>query len=300
MKTVWNALGDTRLAFILLLAAAATLLTGSFYAAGNFTMFNQLNRMRLQDWLPALMADRPEAVWWIPLLFLIMAALGVNIVICAANRVGRLIRRRRGMSSVRMLYLLMPSLIHFLFLMIMLGHLATFTCASWRTLPVAAGAAATIDADSAAYRIRAVDIQFFPASSALRNRIAQTAVTLVDADDDPVRLAYAHPVCIDGHVLLLDRTRKKNARLKNDRVSPPVDQETCNKANVYREPDRPREAGGQRLLIVSDPGLAVIIAGLSLMMVSMIVFLLLKPVSTGDRAAGTSHTSKTEITPTGG
>jgi hypothetical protein len=63
-------------------------------------------------------------------------------------------------------------------------------------------------------------------------------------------------------------------------VLPSTSDETCNKADVYVASGRAPVQSGQLLLIVADPGLTVIIAGLSLIMVLMIVFFLCKPRAT--------------------
>ena len=276
MKTIWNTLGDIRVAFLLLMAASATLLAGSFYAGGNFSLFMELNRLRIQDWLPAHLADQPDVVWWVPLLFLIMGMLGVNTFICATNRIARLIRKRRSMSPGRLFYLLTPSLVHFLFIMIMIGHLTTFTAGQWQALPLVTDGLVTIVPGSAPVHVQAVNDRFFPETSALRDRIAQTTVTLVDANQETVQLQYARPAYRDGRFLFLDKIKKSKSQAK-ERILPSTKDETCNKAHVYVETNQARKQGNPLLLIVSDPGLAVIITGLTLIMVLMIGYFLLKP-----------------------
>lgn len=80
MKTIWTVLGDLRIAVVLLMAATATLLIGSVYANRNFSLFMELNRARIQDWLPDQLASRPELVWWIPVL-LIVSDSGVGVIV---------------------------------------------------------------------------------------------------------------------------------------------------------------------------------------------------------------------------
>jgi hypothetical protein len=276
MKNVWNLLGDIKLAFILLLSSSATLLIGSLYAGGDFALFHELNRMRIQDWLPAQLVDRPGGIWWIPLLFLIMGMLGVNTFICAFNRIAQLIRQRRSLPVGRFCYLLMPSLVHFLFIVIMLGHLTTFTAGRWQTLPVVEKTQVTIDQEDKAYQVQAISDQFFPQTSALRDRIAQTTVTLVDAHQKTTRLAYTRPVYMDGHFFFLDKIKKKKPTVK-PRILPSTTEETCNKAHVYVEPHPAQRQGRQLLLIVSDPGLPVIITGLALILILMVGYFLFRP-----------------------
>jgi hypothetical protein len=281
MKTIWNALGDIRVAFVLLMTASATLFTGALYAGGNFSLFHELNRRRIQDWLPGQLSSQPDVVWWIPLLFLIMGMLGVNTFICATSRMVRLIRQRRTMATGRFIYLMMPSLVHLLFIMIMIGHLTTFTAGQWQTLPLATGKAVAIDSVGAPYRVQSVKDRFFPETSGLRDRIAQTTVTLVDADQEVTQLQYARPAHLDGYFFLLDKDTPKKNKSKKERILPSTTEETCNKAHVYVQTNQDRKQGGQLLLIVSDPGLFVIITGLTLIMVLMIGYFLIRPKSSG-------------------
>jgi len=277
IKKIWHLLGDTRIAFLLLLAASATLLTGAFYAEHNFSLFRELNRMRIQDWLPAHWATELQRVWWVPLLFLFMTGLGINTFICASNRVVRLLRQRRTWPAAKFFHLLTPSLIHFIFLIIMLGHLTTFVAGNWQTLPLAADAAVPIAGDSRSYRVQDLRDQFYPDASDLHDRIAQTRVDLATADGKTIHLAYTRPVIADGRFFLLDKVKAGKGAAKR-KILPGADQETCNKAHVYVEADKKRKKGRQLLLVVSDPGLPLVVTGLTLIMVLMIGYFLFPPV----------------------
>ncbi|WP_419655636.1 uncharacterized protein Dvar_47300 [Desulfosarcina variabilis str. Montpellier] len=277
MKSIWNAIGDIRVAFVLLIAASATLFTGALYAGGNFSLFHELNRHRIQDWLPGQLSSQPDLVWWIPLLFFIMGLLGLNTFACATTRMARLIRQRHSMAAGRFMHLLMPSMVHLLFIMIMIGHLTTFTTGEWQTLPLVAGKSVSIDSMGAAYQVQDVADRFFPDTSAMRDRIAQTTVTLVDANREIARLQYTRPACLNGHFFLLDKAGKKQKRTQTQRIMPSATEETCNKALDYVETGQSRKGKRQLLLVVNDPGLPVIITGLTLIMVLMIGYLSLKP-----------------------
>ena len=283
MKKIWHILGDTRIAFLLLLAASATLLTGAFYAEHNFSLFREPNRMRIQDWFPAHWAAEPQRVWWVPLLFLFMTGLGVNTFICASNRIARLLRQRRTWPVGKFLHLLTPSLIHFIFLVIMLGHLTTFVAGNWQTLSLAADADVTIAGASASYRVQGLRDQFYPDASALHDRIAQTRVDLATADGETIHLAYTRPVLNDGRFFLLDKAKAGKSAAKR-KILPQADKETCNKANVYVEADKKRKKGHQLLLVVSDPGLPLIVTGLTLIMGLMIGYFLFPPTGNAGNA----------------
>lgn len=287
IKKTWHILGDTRIAFFLLLAASATLLTGAFYAEHNFSLFRELNRMRIQEWFPVHWVAEPERVWWVPLLFLFMTGLGINTFICASNRVARLLRQRHTWPAGRFFHLLTPSLIHFIFLIIMLGHLTTFVAGNWQTIPLKADGEVAIAGGDRPYRVQKLRDQFYPDASALHDRIAQTRVNLATPDGETIHLAYTRPVLADGRFFLLDKVKSGKGAAKR-KILPGADKETCNKANVYVEADKKRKKGRQLLLVVSDPGLPLIVTGLTLIMVLMIGYFLFQTNGAGNRKNGSA------------
>jgi tRNA(adenine34) deaminase len=277
LKSIWNALGDIRLAVVLLLAASATLLTGSFYAEDHFSLFMALNHMRIQDWLPTRWATRPELVWWIPLLFVIMALLGINTFICAANRCLRLVGQRRNMAAGRFFHLLTPSLVHFLFIAIMLGHLATFTAGRWQRLPLATDHSIAVSPEAPAYRVAAIQDVFYPEASALGKRLRQTVVTLAGADGETRQLRYARPALINGRFLLIDKAPGGESAHK--KPMPAGSSPSRRPGPASAEAAQGPNAVQPSLLIASDPGLGVILFGLTLIMALMIGYFFFKPKS---------------------
>jgi hypothetical protein len=280
MKTIWNFLGNIKITFALLMAASMTLLTGSFYAEQHFSLFAELNRLRIQDWFGVHSGTHPELVWWIPVLFGILGVLGLNTFVCASNRVARLIRQRHGLTTGRFFFLLIPSLIHLLFIVLMLGHLTTFTTASWQTVALEAGKHLTAGQTQQPYQVHAIQDRFYPGTSALRDRISQTTVTLMNPDQESIQLKYAQPVFKEGLFFFLDRVKKRGPAVKERRLtstSKETNKETCDKSPVYIEQNLAQPEGRVLLLIVSDPGLVVILVGLTLIMGLMLGYFISKP-----------------------
>jgi hypothetical protein len=83
------------------------------------------------------------------------------------------------------------------------------------------------------------------------------------------------PVFMDGRFFFLDKIKKNKPKVK-PRILPTTTKETCNKAPVYKEPHPSQRQGRQLLLIVSDPGLPVIIAGLTLILTLMVGYFLIR------------------------
>jgi hypothetical protein len=280
VKKIWNILGDIKISFVLLMAASATLFTGSLYAGNHYSLFNELNRVRVQDWLADYFGPQSELVWWIPVLFIIMGCLGVNIFICACNRITALIGQRKSGSGHHFFHLLTPSIIHFLFLVIILGHLMTFTLGKWQTAPLKQQNSIEFGEGKQTLRVKSIRDTFFPENSAMRDRIFQTRAILINEEEEEIDLQFTKPAFIDEHYLFLDKKKeRKKLESGTKSVEDSQDDENCNKAYIYIEKERDKQEGELLLLIVSDPGLYVIIFGLTSIMVLMIWYFITQKIT---------------------
>jgi len=285
LKKIWHFAGDIKTSFVLLMLASLILFTGSMYGNNHFALFRSLNRIRVQDWLLENMAANSSAIWWVPVLFIVMGCLGLNTFICATDRVANLLPKRRSFSKIRFFYLLTPSIIHCLFIFIMLGHLITFTAGKWETIPLKEGVRVDIGKGVGTLTVTAIKDSFFSETSEMRDRINQTYVTLVDNENRNIMVQYLRPVIINGHFLFLDKIKKKKKQKQiAQKVIEPVDgkvQETCNKAYIYHE--KVKKQSSLRLLIVTDPGLCMIIVGLSAIMILMVWYFIFSNTGKNDK-----------------
>ena len=253
------------------MVASATLFTGSLYAGNHYSLFNELNRLRVQDWFAGHVTLHLELIWWVPVLFIIMGCLGANIFICACNRVAALIGQHKSNPLILFFHLLTPSVIHFLFLVLIFGHLMTFTLGRWQTTPLKQQSSVELGEEKQILRVQSIRDTFFPENSAMRDRIFQTRATLINTAEEEIDLQFTKPVFIDGHYLFLDKKKeRKKGMSKTTPVEDIEDDENCNKAYVYIEKERDKQEGELLLLVVSDPGLYVIIFGLTSIMGLMI------------------------------
>lgn len=269
-KRICDILGDTRVSFVLLMAASATLFTGANYANAHYSFFQEMNRLSIPDWLAGHLKAELELTWWIPVLFIIMGALGLNTLVCVGNRVTRLISRRNTLSPGSFFHLLIPSIVHFLFIIIMLGHLTTFLFAKWQALQIETESSVSFGEKTSPLEVKTIQDLYFPETSGLRDRISQTIVTFVNGAGEEIELKYLHPVLTDGHFLFLDQAKeKKSAPIE---AAPAEDEETCNKAADFVKKNKTR----QLLLIVKDPGFFIIIFGLTLILCLMTWYFLVQ------------------------
>lgn len=270
LKRTWDFIGDVRLSFWLLLAAAGLFLAGMLHSSYDYSYFRVMNDVRIQDWLLRELPSRPGANWWLPALVLVLLLLGINTIVCTINRVTTLFTgsKRSGYLFVQSL---LPSAVHLLFVAVMLGHAITVTAGSWTRIPLTPGGIVSIDPSIPALAVRSIRDAYYPAGSRLANRLRQTEVILT-ADRGPVlSVSYLEPVRYHGYWLQLDMIKEKKEKIIAPAVKPKIeDSEICNKAETFRSV-RPKRDRGQKLflLAIRDPGLPVILAAFTLILIIM-------------------------------
>ncbi len=155
----------------------------------------------------------------------------------------------------------------------MAGHLLTFTLGKWETIPLETGKEIFIGEEQDPVKITDISDQFYAKESGMKDRIFQTIVTVETSKEKIFNLKYVKPVVLEGKKLFIDKIkkkRKKDIKEREAKVLISEDKETCNKAHVYVKKKKTPETGKLLLLIVTDPGLIFIIAGLSLILCLML------------------------------
>ncbi|MBN2160966.1 MAG: hypothetical protein JW807_16365 [Spirochaetes bacterium] len=271
IKKIWNSLGDIRLSFWLLLAAAVLFFTGMLHSSLDFSYFRAMNEMRIQDWLARELPARPGANWWLLPLLAVLFLLGVNTVICTINRVTALMSGR-ARTDYRFIVSLFPSAIHILFITVMIGHAVTITTGIWTRVPLAEGAAIRVDPSLPALTVKKIEDSYFPHGSLLSNRIMKTNVSLIGDGGEEILLSYLDSIGYGGYRLHLDMVKDKIPRHRQRLLAQiKKDDETCNRAERFRSAERKRDPSQKLLLLaISDPGLPVILTAFSLILILMI------------------------------
>ncbi len=269
-KKIWNALGDIRLTFWLLMAGAAIFLIGVAYTLMDFAYFKAMNEVRIQDWIIRELPSRPGANWWIPVLLAILFLLGINTAICSTNRVIEILKGRKQINH-RFILSLLPSAVHCLFLVVLAGHVATVTAGSWNRLLLVEGAEIIINDSMPPMTVKAIDDSFFPVDSLLKKRISQTEVTLSPGNGEDIHLSYLDSIRHSGYRLHLDMVKERYPERQKIRHTGSVDKdETCNRSETYLTREGKREkTQALHLLVISDPGLPVILTAFTLILVLM-------------------------------
>ena len=270
IKKIWDFIGDIRLTFWLLLAAAALFFVGMLYTSSDFSYFKAMNEIRIQDWLARELAARPGVNWWLPALFALLFLLGANACICTINRIRELAAVSKK-KDYRFVLTLFPSIVHILFITVMIGHAVTITTGSWTRIPLSEGAEVVIDPSIPPVSVTRMRDEFFPENSLLSKRIRQTEVTLSEKNGKDIQISYLDSIRYHGYRLHLDMMKQKPGSIHQERhVQTVDDKETCNKSETYRSRERKRDkAQTVFLLAIFDPGLPVILTAFTLILVIM-------------------------------
>ncbi len=270
IKKIWDFIGDIRVSFCLLLCGAALFFAGMLYSTFDYSYYRAMNEIRIQDWLARELQGRPEANWWLPPLIAVLALLGINTVICTVNRL-RELASGANKKQYRFVVTLLPSIVHILFIAVMIGHAITITMGSWTRVPLAEGGEVVIDSSLPPLTVTGLKDTYFPEGSRLAKRIMQTEVTLSDRDGHDIRVSYLESIRYHGFRLHLDMVKQKQGKAHLNQHAQIVDNnETCNRSETFRSKERKREPAQMiQLLVISDPGLPIIITGFTLILVIM-------------------------------
>lgn len=271
MKKLWNFLSDLRLTFWLLVAITAILVIGGLYSAFDYSFVDSINGARVQDWFFTTGITALHKSWWLPALFLAFTLFAVNTTACSIDRIITLVKKRKNMPFKTFSVLLSPSLIHCVFLIILAGHFITFVAVKQERLPMVPGNEITLP-DGSVFTVGDIRTQYYGDETLLRNRISQMKVSLAPKlQGTAVReIEFAEPHRVGTSHLHLD-VDKKAAKMFMQKRKIVID-ESCNKERVFNPAEYRNRSMGPRiyLLVTTDPGLPLIVAGFIFLILIMV------------------------------
>ena len=211
--------------------------------------------------------------WWLPCIIIVLFLLGINATICTINRIAELASGKNAASAYRFVVTLLPSVIHILFIMVMAGHAITMTFGTWNRFPIEQNAVIRIDQAIPALTVKEIRNELYPDTTLIANTIRQTTVTLEDSEGQKLNIKYLDSVGYHGYDLHLDMVREKNTmpeELKKNNTVTPGNDEVCNTSDPFNAKNKPAEKQKKLcLLVISDPGLPVILTGFTLILIIM-------------------------------
>lgn len=251
IKKTIDFLSNLTLTFWLLNGITFFFITGMQYSRAHYRFIESLDNMTVQNWFVRFGLQHPEWSWWIAVIFILMILLGINTILCALNRVRNLLRTKNSISTPKLLFLLTPSFIHILFILLLAGHLLTFTAGLHQRVPIVPDAVVTLPSLSQ-LRVMSIDMQNYPEHTILKDRVYKGSITLQEKNGQERILRFMNPLYIDGYYLHLDVEQLKKS---GDSASKTT---VCNRAEVARGAQSDIQVS---LLITRDPGLSIIMAG---------------------------------------
>jgi hypothetical protein len=273
IKIIWNKLGSLTLSFWLLISAAVLFIIGSIQTDINATVFKTINHVRIQDWMKQNLAGNWDAAWWLPLVIIVLFLLGVNTMICTINRIAELASKKNSSSAYRFLVSLLPSVIHLLFLVVMTGHVITITTGVWKRIPIEQDTVIRIDQAIPALTVKDIRNDLYPDTTLIAKRIRQTTITLEDGEGKTLNMKYLDSVGYHGYKLHLDMIKGKKSmleELKENKMVIPESARICFKSDLFNTKNKPVDQQKKLfLLVISDPGLPVILTGFTLILIIM-------------------------------
>jgi len=262
-KRAWDFLSSLTLTFWILSAVTLILLWGMRVTQANFEWFSGLNGTAVQDWVIPRLATHPWRVAWIPILFAAMSLLALNTLACALSRLVVLFRSRRSTPTRRWLLLMAPSAVHICFIIIMTGHLLTFTLGESRRLSLSGQATIQLGDQGGTLRVGKVTAEYYPDSSGLKDRIRQIRLKLSAPGMTVGEVAFLSPLHYRGYHLFLDKSKRRRPDVET----------TCNKADDFKSAvQRTDPSSGLFLKVVRDPGLPLLTWGFWLILALMIAY----------------------------
>lgn len=254
-KKVWDFLGSLKLTFWILISIMLTFFIGTQLFGLDYDLFHELNRTSVQSWFVNRFADNAHIAWWVPLLFITMTLLAVNTFICTWNRVTSLLKIRSSLPFKRFLVLLTPSIIHAMFIIILIGHFVTFTCGKWEKHTISVGTELAIGSEN--FKVIDVNKIKYPETSRMNHLLKQINVTLSDKNGQNHKLSFMSPLRIDGKHVLLGKMKKKNIpRDCSEEGDEFMFRVKKNKSDLF-------------ITIISDPGLYIIVGGFMVILLFM-------------------------------
>jgi hypothetical protein len=144
LKRAWKTAASVQATFWLLALATLFFVIGTVYFRFEKQVLPQLNFHLIQDWVQRLGLAHPGISWWFFALLFVLLLLGVNTVACSIDRLLRLLPQCRRMGKLAFAVTLTPTLVHLLFILVLCGHLLSSFSGSVEKVSCTAGQSVTL------------------------------------------------------------------------------------------------------------------------------------------------------------
>jgi len=259
VKKIWDFISGLNLTFYSLSALTALFFIGFFYSYFNYSFFEAIDHTPIQDWLIGNIS-MPWQIWWVAGIMIVLTVLSINTVTCSLSRIKALWTSRGGYGPWTLARLFIPSVIHILFIIMLAGHLLTFSAGSRLRMPIMDGASIPLP-DKSTIEVLKISHLNYPKKSLLKDRIAQSTVRfrlLSGGAEKDMTVSFLDPAYTGNYFIHADIEQKKRP-----------DSRVCTKATVINTSRMEPES---YLTITKDPGVFIILATFGIMIILMITF----------------------------
>ena len=125
LEKIWKALGSVELAVVVLFLLVVDTGAGFFALRFGTNPFRYFNETGLVKWIQTYGLHHRNETWWFFLLLGLLFVLALNTFVCTTLRVGAILKARSAMSGIRLLFKLSPHIMHYAFIVILLGFLSS-------------------------------------------------------------------------------------------------------------------------------------------------------------------------------
>ncbi len=144
LKRAWKITSSVQTTLWLLGLATLFFVVGSAYFRFEKQILPQLNLQLAQDWVRQLGLSHPGLSWWFFSLLFILLLLGINTAACSVDRLLRLLPQFKRTAKLEFAVTLTPTLVHLVFVLVLLGHLLSSFTGSVETVTCIPGQAVAL------------------------------------------------------------------------------------------------------------------------------------------------------------
>ncbi len=267
LTRLWQRLASLTLSVWLLTLSALLMLVHSKLAHSRSQLYHALNTTPIWAWLRQTWSQDPLVFWLITAMIAILAVLALNTVACTVTRLIDLLgRKESGRGFTAKLTAWAPTLMHCLFFLILAGHMATFTFGQWRPLSVRQGQTLELGSGSPPLVVTGIQRLVRVREGLLRGSTLAHEVA-VRIGDRQATLRELEPLRLGGGKWLLLLPPQRKGGRESQTAPLPLD---CSGEERHVQPIPFSPDQQIQLKLVSDPGVLVLLTGLSLILLLMI------------------------------
>ena len=163
LRNIWDSVGSIHFTFALLLMIVVDLVVGFFSLKSHTDLFIPLNDLGLQEWITTYGFGYLRFTAWFFILLVLLFLLSANTFVCTTTKILALLRYRSSFSSPARFFLkFAPHIMHYAFLVILLGCLSSYLLSiNYTNNILVPGKSIKIPHSACSVKLESMEIQFY-------------------------------------------------------------------------------------------------------------------------------------------